>query len=121
MSPRKWARVLQSGAHGLRRGAWYPVVNDSSTRIVILDVSKKNVPVDRGSLEISERKSEEWSIVKWEPGRPLPHRMSEKRLPRIYAVCPICRARSGELPAGIAELKCDECGFEKRIDWGNAC
>ena len=31
MSPkeRKWARVKRAGAHGMRRGAWYAVLNEN--------------------------------------------------------------------------------------------
>jgi len=121
MPPRKWARVLQSGAHGLRRGAWYQVVNDSSPSMVILDVSKKNVPVDRNSLEIADGKPVDFSVVKWHPGKPLPHRMSEKNLPRIYAVCPSCRSRTDQLAAGTQTIKCVECGHEAAGDWEKAC
>jgi len=47
-----WARVGRPGAHLLRRGAWYPVVRISSSHIVVLDVNRRNVPVDRRFLEI---------------------------------------------------------------------
>src|SRR5438552_3892763 len=47
-----WARVGRAGAHLLRRGAWYPVVRISSSHIVVLDVNRRNVPVDRRFLEI---------------------------------------------------------------------
>src|SRR2546426_10196511 len=46
-----WARVGKPGAHLLRRGAWYPVVRVSSSHIVVLDVNRRNVPVDRRFLE----------------------------------------------------------------------
>jgi LSD1 subclass zinc finger protein len=89
--------------------------------MVILDVSKKNVPVDRTSLELADTRPEQWSVVKWQPGKPLPHRMSERNLPRIYAVCPSCRARSMGLSEGVKELKCSDCNYEGLVDWENAC
>ena len=50
--PKLWARVRQTGAHGLRRGAWYAVVNDSKPTIVFLDVHRKNVAMDRTLLDL---------------------------------------------------------------------
>lgn len=121
MGPKKWARVKLSGAHNLRRGAWYPVVNDSSAKIVVLDVAKRNVPVPRESVELAEEKPEKWSVVKFNASKPLPARISQENLPLTYAVCPYCRARSVEVFDGTASLKCDECGKEAPVDWDNPC
>jgi len=120
MPARKWARVLESGAHGLRRGAWYPVVNDSKTAIVILDVNKNNVPVDRKTLELADEKPEKWSVVKWDPTKPLPRRISQQNLPLIYAVCSQCRHRA-ELGNAQTTLDCKECGKTSEVDWVNTC
>src|SRR3989442_12422380 len=85
-----WARVGRAGAHLLRRGAWYPVVRISSSHIVVLDVNRRNVPVDRRFLEIRYHPPERWSIVRCEPreiqrgGRPFP---------LTYGVCPSFRHR----------------------------
>jgi hypothetical protein len=121
MPPRKWARVLQSGAHGLRRGAWYPVVNDSSPTFVIIDVSKKNIPVDRKSIQLADDKPTLWSVVDWPPGKPVPQRMTEQNLPRTYGVCPYCRSRSSGLGREVLELQCVECGAVAKVDWSNPC
>jgi len=78
-----WARVGPAGAHTLRRGAWYPVVRISSSNIVVLDVNRHNVPVDRRFLEIRYHPPERWTIVKCEP------RVMEKLgrvIPLTYAV-----------------------------------
>ncbi len=80
-----WARVGPSGAHTLRRGAWYPVVRISSSNIVVLDVNRHNVPVDRRFLEIRYHPPERWTIVRCEP------RVIERLgriFPLTYAVCP---------------------------------
>ena len=58
-----WARVGKPGAHLLRRGAWYPVVRISSSHIVVLDVNRRNVPVDRRFLEIRYHPPERWSAA----------------------------------------------------------
>jgi hypothetical protein len=113
--------VKLSGAHNLRRGAWYPVVNDSNSRIVILDVSKRNVPIPRESVELSEEKPLRWSVVRFDPAKPVPARISQQNLPLIYAVCAFCRARSVELEESTTSLKCQECGREAPVDWDDPC
>ncbi|MBI4502521.1 MAG: hypothetical protein HY700_15345 [Gemmatimonadetes bacterium] len=120
MPLRKWARVLESGAHGLRRGAWYPVVNDASPAIVILDVNKNNVPVDRTSVGLADEKPEKWSVVKWNPAGPIPRRISQQNLPLTYGVCPHCRARA-ELSDNAFSLECPECKKTSEVDWVNTC
>ncbi len=120
MPSHKWARVKLSGAHNLRRGAWYPIVNDSSPTIVILDVSKNNVPVPRASLHLANEKPERWSVVKFDPSRPLPPRINQQNLPLTYAVCPNCRARE-VIVEGQESVVCSECKKESDVDWVNAC
>jgi hypothetical protein len=119
MASHRWARVLESGAHGLRRGAWYPIVNDSRPEIVILDVNKNNVPVDRASLELADAKPGKWSVVKWNPAG-VPRRISQAKLPMTYGVCPHCRARA-EIPERETKLDCPECKKTSEVDWVNTC
>lgn len=115
--PKKWARVRLAGAHNLRRGAWYPVVNDTNPQIVVLDVLKRNVPIPRGSVEVSDQRPEKWSVVRFEEGKPVPARISAENLPLTYLVCPFCRGRSMGVEDGLPVLKCDECGKEAPVDW----
>ena len=108
-----WARVGPMGAHTLRRGAWYPVVRISSSNIVVLDVNRHNVPVDRRFLEIRYHPPERWTIVKCEP------RVFEKLgrvFPLTYAVCPSCRHRQG-FQAGGDEMTCDRCKKAAGLAW----
>ena len=120
MSPGKWARVKTRGAHGLRRGAWYPVVNDSKPSIVVLDVNKKNVPVDRAGLEFSESEPGIWSVVRRNPTDPAARRASDAHLGPIYAVCPRCRCRTNVNPDD-AEMICPACQSTFPIDWSGPC
>jgi len=87
-----WARVGRPGAHLLRRGAWYPVVRISSSHIVVLDVNRRNVPVDRRFLEIRYHPPERWSVVRCE-AREI--QRVGRLFPLTYAVCPACRHRQG--------------------------
>jgi hypothetical protein len=120
MAAKLWARVRHTGAHNLRRGAWYPVVNDSNPSMVILDVSKHNVPVPRDSVDLAEKKPERWSVVRWDPSKPLPRRIGQENLPLTYAVCPFCRAR-GDVLEGQKDLVCLECKMKAEVDWVDTC
>jgi hypothetical protein len=89
------------------------VVRISSSNIVVLDVNRRNVPVDKRLLEIRYHPPERWTIVKTEPrvmqriGRPIP---------LTYAVCPACRHRQ-TFDADKRALTCDRCHKQAQIAW----
>lgn len=120
MAPRRWARVKATRAHGLRRGAWYAVVNDSKPGIVFLDVSKRNVAVDRSLLEFRDQPPDHWSVVVRKPEDVSAGRASAAHLNPTYGVCPQCRGRSN-LFAGAPRSRCTYCGGEFPVDWVNTC
>ena len=113
LQARGWARVGKRGAHLLRRGAWYPVVRVSSSQIVVLDVNRRNVPVDRRFLEIRYHPPERWSLVRCEP-REL-QRLG-RNFPLTYAVCPSCRHRQA-FDGDVKELACDRCHHAAPMAW----
>jgi hypothetical protein len=121
MSPRKWARAKQSGAHGLRRGAWYLVVNVPSKALVVLSVRKHNVPVPRSVVELSDEPPTKWSVVRWEESQSGARRVSEQAHGLTYGVCPECGARGPLVPPDAQTLTCDECGKTAEVDWENPC
>ncbi|HEX9704388.1 MAG TPA: hypothetical protein VGA20_04020 [Gemmatimonadales bacterium] len=108
-----WARVGPAGAHTLRRGAWYPVVRISSSNIVVLDVNRKNVPVDKRLLEIRYHPPERWTVVECEPR--VMQRVG-RVFPLTYAVCPTCRHRQA-FDADRRELACDRCRKAAPVAW----
>jgi hypothetical protein len=113
LQPKGWARVGPAGAHTLRRGAWYPVVRISSSNIVVLDVNRHNVPVDRRLIEIRYQAPERWTIVRCEP------RLIERIgriFPLTYAVCPSCRHRQA-FGADAKRLACDRCHNAAPLAW----
>ncbi|UCF39636.1 MAG: hypothetical protein JSW43_07750 [Gemmatimonadota bacterium] len=120
MTAKKWARVKQNGAHGLRRGAWYPVVNDKKPDLLIVDVNKKNVPVSRGLVEVSDDAPKRWSVVAWDAADRGSRRASESRYGLVYGVCPACRARV-TLEEQADHATCSECGGEFEVDWDHLC
>jgi LSD1 subclass zinc finger protein len=119
MEPKQWARVRQAGAHGLRRGAWYAVVNASKPTIVFLDVNRHNVAMDRSLLDFQPGAPDKWSVVSL-PERQPPRRSDWVDLEATYGVCPQCRARAN-LPPGATEARCEHCGGRFAIDWDHPC
>lgn len=101
MTNAQWARSRgeQAEQEGLRRGAWYRVVEDAGKAYVILDVHHVEIRVDKHKLEIRGQPPKTWSVVR-----------------HPYLVCPGCHARrytTGE-PKNQA---CPECGNTYAIDW----
>lgn len=117
---RRWARVKQSGAHGLRRGAWYLVVNEAS-KLVVLEVRHDNVPVPRAMIELADAKPEAWSVVQWNQDQLGARRASEANLGLTYAVCGHCAARQIIEPPTAEHMQCEECGVDWRLDWEHPC
>jgi hypothetical protein len=115
-----WARVRLAGAHGLRRGAWYPVVNDKQATIVFLDVNKRNVAVDRSLLEFAEGRPTRWSIVTRGGGEHGTRRASAANLNPVYGVCPQCRTRAN-IKQGVSAARCPVCAGEFEVDWQHPC
>lgn len=118
---RKWARAKGAGAHGLRRGAWYLVVNDTQPAVVLLNVRKTNVPVPRSMLDIRDEKPSQWSVVKWEETQRGARRASDHDLGLLYAVCPSCGERGAIEPDGATQLTCATCQGTFVVDWAHPC
>jgi hypothetical protein len=116
-----WARVKQLGAHGLRRGAWYPVVNEVTEEMLVVDVAKQNVPVPRQLVDVSERAPRRWSIVVREPSEPGADRISAEGHPLEYAVCPGCRSRVPFGGGRPEQMDCPNCQRRYPIDWEDRC
>ena len=114
---RKYARARGAGAHGLRRGAWYLVVNDIQPAVVVLFVRKNNVPVPRDMLYIIEGKPGQWTVVKWQETQRGARRASEESLGFVYAVCPSCSERGKIEPPDAARLTCAHCHGTFPVDW----
>lgn len=107
-----WARSYGSRAErlGLRRGAWYRVVEDRSQPWVVLDVNHIEVRVPRLYLQFRGESPSAWCVV--EPAAA----GSEQSPTRV--VCPACHARYG-LRQRITELQCQACGKVYPVDWEN--
>jgi hypothetical protein len=116
MGTEKWARP-KPGAHGLRRGAWYPVVNEMNSAMVVLDVQKNNVPVPRDMVVVVEEPPRQWTVVQWQESQRGAQRASERNQSLTYAVCPNCRSRNDLQPADAPRLRCQVCDGSYDVDW----
>lgn len=121
MTSELWARIRQIGSHGLRRGAWYPVVNEVTAEMLLLDVARRNVPVPRDALDVSEHAPAVWSVVEWTDQDQGIGRVREAGFDLTYGVCPKCRARTSLPTERIERLQCPECGSDFPIDWERRC
>jgi hypothetical protein len=117
---RKWARVKRAGAHGLRRGAWYSVLNESKSSIVVLDVNKKAVPLDRSMLDFTTEKPRKWSVVQLDPQKDAAELAGEAGLGPLYGVCPNCSGRVN-LKKEDTQVTCRVCQLLFEIDWSTTC
>jgi hypothetical protein len=104
MSDIGWARSRGSKAEakGLRRGAWYRVVEDPKQDWVVLDIHHVEIRLPRADLEIRTEAPKHWSVVR-EP----------------HLVCPAC-ARRHVVAESQKDAKCPECGKTYPIDWKDA-
>jgi hypothetical protein len=101
MADTEWARSRGERAEkeGLRRGAWYRIVEDGDKPWVVLDVHHVEVRVPKDNVEVKRNGPKTWSVVH-EP----------------HLVCPGCHQRR-HLSGQPKEVKCTECGNSFAVDW----
>jgi len=117
MTAKQWARVRNAGVYGLRRGAWYPVVAEGSSGMIVLNVSTRNVPVPRDLVDLSDDKPIRWTVVQWDPQERGAQRVSEIGFGLTYVVCPSCRSRARLEPPEPEVMICPECAGEFEVEW----
>jgi len=119
--PRGWARCLDNVADLLRRGAWYPIVDDSDDDKVVIEVRKKPVRISRVDVTVREAPPDQWSVVvRTGVLRPTLGGREGEEVTTTYAVCPQCQERqdfSGKPDA----MKCLRCKKESKVDWSETC
>jgi hypothetical protein len=96
-----WARSRGNRAEkkGLRRGAWYRVVEDADQSYLVLDVHQVEIRIPKEDLEARRDRPKAWSVVH-EP----------------HLVCPGCHKRQ-HVSGQPNEVKCPECGNSFAVDW----
>jgi hypothetical protein len=108
MASKGWARCLDSVADILRRGAWYPIVEETAEHVV-LDVHEKRVRLSRADLQVVRT-----GVMRPTLGG------TKDAVTQTYAVCPSCNERQ-EFSGKPTLLRCTRCKGEASVDWSVTC
>jgi len=106
-----WARVKTDLHLGLRRGAWYRVIRETGSQ-VILDVDHRPATILQEYLEFASVRPDRWTIVE----RPSDVAGAAAGWGQSYGVCPLCTHRAS-LVHPVVEARCSKCGGTFLIDW----
>jgi hypothetical protein len=118
--PRGWARCLDNVADVLRRGAWYPIVDEAGDKVV-LEVRKKPVRISRIDVAVRDTPPDQWSVVvRTGLLRPTLGSREGEEVTTTYAVCPNCHERQ-DFGGRPATLRCTRCKKEAKVDWSETC
>lgn len=118
---RGWARCLDNVADILRRGAWYPIVDETPDGKVVLEVRKKPVRVSRIDVAVRDTPPDRWSIVvRTGVLRPTLGGREGEEVTTTYAVCPHCQERQ-DFTGKPDSLKCIRCKRDSKVDWSETC
>jgi len=122
MASRRWARITDSVADILRRGAWYPILEETADGHVVVDVrSQGRVRLSRSDVTIRQQPPDQWSVVtRTGVLRPTLGGQQGNDVVTTYGVCPHCLERQ-EFSGKPARLKCSRCGQESAVEWAETC
>src|SRR2546428_14154970 len=88
-----WARCADNVADILRRGAWYPIVEESADGHVVVEVRQQRGRLPRGDVTIRTEVPDHWSVVARTGGlRPTLGRRGGD-VGTTYPGCPLCPFR----------------------------
>ncbi|MCH7717258.1 MAG: hypothetical protein IH876_14070 [Gemmatimonadetes bacterium] len=115
---RVWPTVKLSVSRNLRRGAWYPVVEDTEPEKVFLAITNRAVAVPRRIVQVRPRlpRPHRFSVVYRANGERNPVRGTAADLGNTYAVCAHCAERL-RLFAHQLAVCCTDCGHEAEVAW----
>ena len=120
MNPVGWARCTDRMVDVLRRGAWYPILEDNGDKDVVVEVDHKPLPVARDHVVIIREAPSRWSVVvRTGVMRPTWSGAGASN-PSTYAVCPHCRERQF-FEGKPATLPCIRCKQSSPVDWSTTC
>jgi hypothetical protein len=115
-----WARCSDNVADVLRRGAWYPVVEESSDGHVVVEVRRQRIRLNRADVTVRTEPPDHWSVVvRTGVLRPT---LGGKGMEVVttYAVCPLCHYRQ-DFAGKPGTLRCVRCGATSPVDWTETC
>ena len=115
-----WGRVFPAARLSktpvTRRGAWYPIISEGNTRIV-LDIYGEAVALPKGTVEIRPQQPDKFTVVRRAPTEVVPPRGEVgAELGKVYAVCPKCAMRN-PLWGEPQDLECDGCHHRGPVAW----
>ncbi len=115
-----WARVYPalrpSISRSLRRGAWYPIVDDTLPDRVSVLMGRRPVDVPRRLLKIRRARPQYFTVVSRVGYQRDGKRESLYNLGKQYAVCPICSHRNAIWGRPVTK-QCSECAYEGEVGW----
>lgn len=122
MARRGWARITDSVADILRRGAWYPVVDETADGHVVVDVRQGvQVRLKREDVTMRSEPPTTWSVVvRTGVLRPTLGGSNSSDIVMTYAVCPACHERQ-DFEGKPGTLRCPRCGHTGAVDWSATC
>ena len=117
--PLGWGRVFAAArlslAPGTRQGAWYRIVSEGRSRVV-LEVNGKCVDMAKAAVEVRPQRPDKFTVVYRSSGEHRPPIPKGTDPGRVYAVCPDC-ARRTRLFGEPQTLRCPVCHHEGVIAW----
>lgn len=110
---RGWATGAPGIADVLRRGAWYPILEETPEGIVV-EVDQQRLLLSRHEVRLRPDRPTSWSIVvRTGVMRPT---LAGPKLVTTYAVCPDCTARQ-EFEGKPESMMCARCRRAAKVDW----
>lgn len=109
-----WATSAPGQADRLRRGAWYPVLEETADGHVVVEVDQQPLRLRREDVMIRPDRPDTWSVVV-RTGVLRPTLAGQKLVTR-YAVCPDCSSRQ-EFEGEPETLICNRCRRAAKVDW----
>jgi hypothetical protein len=117
--PLGWGRVFAAArltqAPETRQGAWYRVVSEGRSRIV-LEVNGKAVDLAKAAVEVRPQRPDKFTVVYRSASEDRPPIPKSADPGRVYAVCPECSQRT-RLYGEPQTLRCPICRHEGVIAW----
>ncbi len=111
---RGWATGAPGVADVLRRGAWYPVLEEGPDNSVLIEVDHMPMRFRREEVRVREERPDMWSVVtRTGVMRPT---LAGPKMVTSYAVCPDCTGRQ-EFEGQPETLMCVRCRRAAKVDW----
>ncbi len=115
-----WARCTENVADILRRGAWYPIIEESADGHVVVAVRGTTIRLKAADVRVRRQPPDRWSIVV-RSGVLRPALGGQGReVVNTYAVCPHCHQRE-DFERKPASVTCSRCGATAPVDWSETC